>query len=177
MYEGALAERAARAERLGERDAGLGGRASDYTEELGERICALRAEGATARQIMRTPGMPSYGAIHRWMNAHPEFRRLYRAATEHWAEGKEEEQIAIADGALGDAWRRLGGARTIAAREALALAKLRIDTRERQIARRMLRSPPKAEAEAEAEADAEIGAFERALRQLRGSGQGPGRPS
>ena len=146
-YDEACAQRAGTAAAKGVRDASLGGPATDYCPDLAERICALRAQGHTVREIVQRPDMPSYGAVYNWLRVHEDFRLMFRAAAAEWAEHLGAEQLTIADEALASGWVQADDRSVVTARDALMLAKLRIDTRERQIARMALRKHDAAPAE------------------------------
>lgn len=80
------AERARVADLQARQDARLaagqtrGGKASGYTREIGEAVCARLEAGETLTAIGRDPAMPSYGVILRWVKRFPEFQEMYVAA-------------------------------------------------------------------------------------------------
>ena len=51
-----------------------------YTPELAAAICACAAEGQNLQAISELPSMPNRVTLHRWLNRHAEFRRLYDEA-------------------------------------------------------------------------------------------------
>lgn len=58
------------------------GRPSDYTEEMGDEICARIAEGQSLRKICEADDMPSRSSVLRWLHAQPEFEaKCARART------------------------------------------------------------------------------------------------
>lgn len=59
------------------------GRKSTYTRAAAKAWCGLIAAGATLREAARRPGMPDPPMVYRWLRNHPEFRAMYKAATEH----------------------------------------------------------------------------------------------
>jgi len=56
------------------------GRASQYSPEIGDHICARIAAGESGAGICREPDMPSKPTLHRWLRRHPEFARQHAAA-------------------------------------------------------------------------------------------------
>lgn len=56
------------------------GRASTYTDAIAQLWCEAIEAGCTVREAARRPGMPSLGAIYRWLAERPEFRRMYALA-------------------------------------------------------------------------------------------------
>ncbi len=138
-YDAACTMRAAAAEAAGVNDSGHGGRPTDYAPDLVERVCAMRARGSTMRQIAARRDMPGYRTLYGWLKDRKDFQSMYRAASEEWAEMLAAEQLRIADEALASGWPQGDGKGAVTARDALVLAKLRIDARERQIGRMALR--------------------------------------
>ena len=105
-------------------------RPSTYTPELAARICARIARGQSVRAAARTATMTATATISLWLQQHEDFRVLYAAACEECADALVEEMLAIADDAARD--QKAGGKDRqdrIPDREALARAKLRIETR------------------------------------------------
>ncbi len=60
----------------------MAGRPSKYTEERGEQILSLYAQGKTILQITKLKGMPSRITIYNWRTAYPEFGKAYDLAVE-----------------------------------------------------------------------------------------------
>ncbi len=56
------------------------GKRIEFTAALGERICALLAEGQTVREVCEAPGMPTAVTLLRWARKRSDFRPLYLAA-------------------------------------------------------------------------------------------------
>lgn len=92
-----LAEAFARALAEGRLPARRAGRGSTYTTAIAQAWCDAVAAGCTVREAARRPGMPSLGAIYRWLDQYPEFRRMYALAL--W---KRESRHADGAGACGD---------------------------------------------------------------------------
>jgi len=57
-----------------------GGKASAYTQALGEAICARLENGESLTSIGRDPAMAAYGTILKWVKRHPDFEEMYVAA-------------------------------------------------------------------------------------------------
>lgn len=90
------------------------GRPTDYTEELGDLICAGIASGRSLVKICEDDGMPVTQSIYRWRRLHPEFSDNYAHAREDAADVFVQEIMEIADAAEV---------------EDVQVAKLRVDTR------------------------------------------------
>jgi hypothetical protein len=69
-----------------------------YTEELGETICGLIAEGATMADLGPMRELPHPWTIFSWINRVPEFAQMYAAACEARAELWAGQSLRIADG-------------------------------------------------------------------------------
>ena len=70
-----------------------GGRPSLYTPELAQLLCDRIGSGELAVEIVKEPGMPSFGTIHRWQGERPEFRELYARAREMQAHACAERAV------------------------------------------------------------------------------------
>lgn len=99
-------------------------RRSRFDETTARRLCRRLAEGETLVAICRDAAMPSRRTVYDWLEAHAEFRSLYREARQQQLESWAEEIVALADG--------LGAEED---REAVARVKLRIEVRQWLIAR------------------------------------------
>ncbi len=74
------------------------GRPSDYSVELGERICAAIAETGGLAAALRTKGdWPAARTVFRWLVLHEGFRQSYARACEAGAEPDAEEMRRIAN--------------------------------------------------------------------------------
>ncbi len=73
------------------------GRPTDFTEELGDLICARLAGGESLKKITDEPAMPSREAVYRWIRIHQSFRDNYVRATEDRAEHMFDDMLEIAD--------------------------------------------------------------------------------
>src|SRR5690606_9860319 len=71
--------------------------------------------------------------IHHWKREHPEFERAYQDAWEARAQEIAEENIRIADEALGPGWAEGAGRGPVSAREALTHARLKIHARTERV--------------------------------------------
>lgn len=59
---------------------GRGGKASEYTPELGAAICARLEAGESLIAICEDPEMPVYGTVLKWVKRFPAFQEMYVAA-------------------------------------------------------------------------------------------------
>lgn len=109
------------------------GRPTIYTDELGERICSLIAEGISVREICAADDMPCQKSIYRWLVSpdHEQFRQKYTEARQAQAERLAEEILEIADNGTNDYVERLvkDGAVVLADHDHIQRSKLRVDTR------------------------------------------------
>lgn len=80
----------------------LGGRPTDYTQELADLICSELAEGKSMRTVCALDGMPDKSTIFRWIRLYEEFRDQYTKAKEEGVEAWAEESIDIADNGSND---------------------------------------------------------------------------
>ncbi|HFE1795603.1 TPA: hypothetical protein ACJHGQ_003121 [Yersinia enterocolitica] len=93
-----------------------GGRPSDYTPELAERICNLLMEGESLRAICKRDDVPHIATVLAWLHRHEEFHEQYVRAREIQAEVMAEDIIMYADSAAKEA-------------SAVAKARLQVDAR------------------------------------------------
>ncbi len=93
-----------------------GGRPSDYTPELAERICNLLMEGESLRAICKRDDVPHIATVLAWLHRHEEFHEQYVRAREIQAEVMAEDIIMYADSATEEA-------------SAVAKARLQVDAR------------------------------------------------
>ncbi|CFB68964.1 ubiquitin carboxyl-hydrolase [Yersinia enterocolitica] len=93
-----------------------GGRPSDYTPELAERICNLLMEGESLRAICKRDDVPHIATVLAWLHRHEEFHEQYVRAREIQAEVMAEDIIMYADSAAEEA-------------SAVAKARLQVDAR------------------------------------------------
>ncbi|HEY0649911.1 hypothetical protein [Phenylobacterium sp.] len=78
---------------------GRGGKASEYTPELGERICARLEAGESLIAICEDEGMPVYGTVLKWVKRFPEFQEMYVAARTVQGDYLFDEAREVAKGA------------------------------------------------------------------------------
>ncbi len=69
-----------------------------YSEEIGDAIAHLVADGSSMIRIAAMQGMPSVAVMHRWGQMYPEFRSKMQAARRYRSEQYREKAEAI----LGD---------------------------------------------------------------------------
>ena len=69
---------------------------------MAELICSRLANAESLRAICRTPGMPSHGAVLRWMATRPEFSAQYEMAREFGRQMICDDVLELVEGL----WRR-----------------------------------------------------------------------
>lgn len=81
----------------------VGGRPSDYTEELSNKICARLANGESLRVICYDKDMPNASTVHSWVLEDREgFSKKYARARNIQAEVMFDEILEIADDGSND---------------------------------------------------------------------------
>lgn len=109
------------------------GRASEYTPEMGERICEAIAH--TNRGIDwicgNTPDFPNARTVHRWLSKNEEFSQNYARAKARQADFLFEECLEIADDGTNDVMiiNRNGVDIETTNMDVVQRSKLRVDTR------------------------------------------------
>jgi hypothetical protein len=78
------------------------GRPPLYNEELGLKVCAMVAKGASLVQVTDVPGMPSYRTLMRWIDTDEQFRTEYDHAKRFRMECLVSEILEIADDVAAD---------------------------------------------------------------------------
>lgn len=104
------------------------GRPSSYSQKVADMICERLAYGESLRKICLGDNMPNRSTVIRWLADMPAFRNHYAHAREAQAEHFLDEILEIADDSAGDIEVGKDG-QTRVSHEAIARAKLRIDTR------------------------------------------------
>jgi hypothetical protein len=117
----------------------VGGRPSNYTDELAAEICAQLADGYSLRSVCRADDMPDKATVFRWLGAthedgtykYPSFRDQYARAKQEAADAMAEEILDIADDGVNDWMEKEYGNRRewVVNGEALQRSRLRVDTR------------------------------------------------
>lgn len=103
------------------------GRHSEYTDALGDEICAWIADGGSLLQWCKNNGQ-SYGVIMRYLSANKAFSDNYARAREDQAHKLAEEILQIADDGLNDSYvDQNGNKRTD--QDVIARSRLRVDAR------------------------------------------------
>lgn len=74
-----------------------GGRPTDYTQELADRICEELALGKSMRTVCAAEDMPAMSSVFKWLREHKEFTEQYAKAKEESADAMAEELLYIAD--------------------------------------------------------------------------------
>lgn len=74
-----------------------GGRPSDYTEEMADKICSELADGKSMRAVCKPSSMPDKATVFRWIRTIEEFRHQYARAKEESADALTDEMLDISD--------------------------------------------------------------------------------
>jgi len=80
--------------------ANVGGRPTDYTEELASEICSSIALGNSLRSVVQLDGMPSARTIYNWFGKHDGFVQQYARAKEDSADSRADQIEDIGDKVL-----------------------------------------------------------------------------
>ncbi len=76
------------------------GRPSDFTKEIGDRICNLLSEGMSLRTVCLAEDMPDKTTVFRWFREQVEFRNQYAQAKEESADADLETIEDLGDKAI-----------------------------------------------------------------------------
>lgn len=109
----------------------VGGVPSQYTKEMGDRICAELGDGTSIRRICQNEWAPSRTTIYKWLREQPDFRKQYALAQLDGAHAWAEEAVDIADDGSND-WMEVHDKDNIGWRfngEHVQRSKLRVETR------------------------------------------------
>lgn len=106
------------------------GAPTDYTVELGDRICELIATNTlgTKKLCLIHDWMPNADTIYKWRYRHKEFADKYALAKAKQAELMAEDIIEIADDGLNDTYVDDEGNVKVDS-DVVARSRLRVDTR------------------------------------------------
>jgi len=74
-----------------------GGRPSDYSLELTDKICSRVSMGESLRSVCRDPAMPVPETVYRWFRLHEEFKDQYVLSKRDSADAHEDMIIDISD--------------------------------------------------------------------------------
>ena len=107
------------------------GRPTEYTDELGDQICAKIASGISLTRICKDKTMPCLPIFYRWTREHPEFAKRYAQAREDQADTYADESLDIADTPEEgqEIVERADGGKEIRRGDMLGHRKLRVETR------------------------------------------------
>lgn len=67
------------------------GRPSNYTQDLGDEICAQLASGLSLRTVCKAKSMPDASTVFRWLREREDFRKQYAQAKEESADALIED--------------------------------------------------------------------------------------
>jgi hypothetical protein len=109
---------------------------TEYTPEMGDRICAEMIGGEDGRlkslsSICKMAGMPTKKTVMRWLREQPEFLKIYQIAIIERTDGYAEEALDIADNGSND-WMETNDPENPGYRfngEHFGRSRLRVDTR------------------------------------------------
>jgi hypothetical protein len=73
------------------------GRPSDFTPDMGDRICQSLSSGLSLRQTCQQEGIPAMGTVLRWVKDFPAFREQYARAREDLQEFWAEDILSVSD--------------------------------------------------------------------------------
>ena len=105
------------------------GRPSLYSPEIAATICERISSGEILTNICKEPGMPNIVTVlGNWLDAHPDFAKLYARAKMRRLEVMAEEITAISDDSTGD-WIEDAEGNRRANPESVQRSRLRVDTR------------------------------------------------
>jgi hypothetical protein len=80
----------------------VGRKPTDFTQELGDRICDRLLDGESLRRICMDPMMPKRVTVLKWLNLEVEFAAQYAKAKELQVEALVDEILDIADDGSND---------------------------------------------------------------------------
>lgn len=108
-----------------------------YSEGITGEICHRMATGEALKAICRSPGMPSFQTVLRWVNEIPEFAKSYAIASDMRAQSLADEIIEIADTpTTGTRIRTFAnGSKETTTLDQVERSKLRVDARKWLLAR------------------------------------------
>lgn len=112
-------------------DKHAGGRPSEYTQEIADKICEGVTLGDSIRTVCKPDHMPAISTFYRWLREHDEFQKQYARACEERTEAMSEDILDIADNGSNDWMEVQYGDREFwkLNGEALQRSRLRVDTR------------------------------------------------
>lgn len=109
-----------------------GGRPTDYTQELADKICSQLAEGDSMRTVCKPDDMPCKATLFCWIRTIPEFLDQYTRAKQESADALSDEMLDIADDGTNDYMTKTnddGSEYDTLNSEHIQRSRLRIDTR------------------------------------------------
>lgn len=105
------------------------GRPSKYNPTVAAEICKRLASGKTLRAICRDDDMPAHSTVLDWVRENQEFSDQYTRARETGYAVMADQLLEIADDSSGDVVEGGDGEPPVVNHEAIARARLRVDTR------------------------------------------------
>lgn len=106
-------------------------RPKDYTQEVGDLLCALIVEGLTIKKICEREDMPTIVTFFRWLRDNPEFDKMYARAKAEQAEIMVQDILEIADDGSNDWYDTDANGKKVRKlnNECVQRSKLRVDAR------------------------------------------------
>lgn len=83
----------------------LGGRPSEFTQEIADKICAELSIGKSLRTVCKAEDMPSLQTIFNWFRTQKGFVEQYALAKEQGSEAWHEELADLGDQAIEHAYK------------------------------------------------------------------------
>ena len=107
------------------------GRPSDFTKELGDKICSELSKGRSLRSICEGDEYPSRITVFSWLRKNQDFLNQYEIAKQESADSYADEIVDIADDGTNDYMERQVGDKTITVpnTEHIQRSRLRVDAR------------------------------------------------
>jgi hypothetical protein len=107
-----------------------------YSNAIAEEICFRMASGESLKGICRSPGMPTFQSVLRWVLERPEFARVYALACDMRAQYLADEILEIADTIEpGERVKKSYKGTEVTVGDMVERSKLRVDARKWLLAR------------------------------------------
>ena len=109
-----------------------GGRPTDYTKDIADKICEQLAMGISMRTVSRDDSFPAMSTMFKWLREHKEFSEQYEKAKQESTDAMAEDILDIADNGTND-WiereNKDGSTYEVVNNDAIQRSRLRVDTR------------------------------------------------
>ena len=106
-------------------------RPREYSQEIGDLLCALIVEGMTIKKICAREDMPSVVTFFKWVRENEDFHEAYMRAKSEQAEIMVQDMLEIADDGSNDWYDTDANGKTVRKlnNECVQRSKLRVETR------------------------------------------------